>query len=237
MRIFCIPYAGGSSAVFAEWQKFMPNNIEVVNPELAGRGIRSGEGFYRSISEAAYDLYNKILYEYHDGDKFAVFGHSMGCFIAYELCKLINRNDLLKSKLVHVFMSGNYAPHLNGDEEHFTEYHKLDHEGFRRQILNMDGTSAEIFDVPALRNYFVPIIRSDYYITENYRTKEIVEFPCECSVLNGVDDVLTYNDLHSWKKYSPAGFEIKNFDGNHFFINDHKKSLIDYIINVLRKYG
>lgn len=236
MRIYCLPYAGGSSSAFVGWNKLFPNNIQVVNPELAGRGIRSKEKFYESIKEAAEDIYNKILYDYYDGGKFALFGHSMGCFIVYELYKKIRKNPILKNKLVHIFMSGNYAPHLNGDSEHFSEHYKLDIEHFAKYIVGMQGTSKEIFENPVLKNYFVPIIRSDYYITESYRTDNIVKFSCACSVLNGVDDELSYGDLCSWKLYSPAGFEIRNFSGNHFFIKEQKKNVIEYISGVLNRY-
>lgn len=233
MRIYCLPYAGGSSAVFAGWNKLFPEHIHIINPELAGRGARSKEKFYKSIEEAAEDIYNKILYDYYDGDRFALFGHSMGCFIVYELYKRISRNPILKNKLMHIFMSGNYAPHLNGDANHFTEYYKLDADQFAKCIIQMQGTSRTIFENPVLRNYFMPILRSDYYITESYRTKEIVKFACGCSVLNGLEDELTDRDLYSWKLYSPAGFEIKNFAGNHFFINDQKLKVIEYIRDVL----
>ncbi len=236
IRIYCLPYAGGSSAAFAEWHKFFPDNISVINPELAGRGVRSREHFYNSIKEAAEDIYNKILFENYDGSRFALFGHSMGCFIVYELYKKISRNPVLKNKLVHIFMSGNYAPHLNGDPEHFTEYYKLDVDNFKDQIMGMQGTNPEIFENPVLKNYFVPIIRSDYYITETYRTNDVVSFSCGCSVLNGLEDELTYSDLCSWKDYSPEGFEIKNFEGDHFFINEQKEKVTEYISSVLERY-
>ena len=234
INIYCIPYAGGSSALFAEWHKFFPGNISIISPELAGRGVRSKDNFYKSIKEAAEDIYNKILFDHYDGNRFALFGHSMGCFIVYELYKKINKNPIMRNKLLHIFMSGNYAPNLNGDPEHFTEYYKLEPENFKNQIVGMHGTNAEIFENPILKKYFVPIIRSDYYITETYRTKKIVEFSCGCSVLNGVDDELTDNDLSSWEIYSPMGFEIKNFKGDHFFINEQRKEVADYIISVLK---
>ena len=40
MKIFCLPYAGGSSSVFAKWKTYMSRDIEIVAPELAGRGTR-----------------------------------------------------------------------------------------------------------------------------------------------------------------------------------------------------
>lgn len=34
MKIFCLPYAGGSSSVFAKWKTYMSRDIEIVAPNL-----------------------------------------------------------------------------------------------------------------------------------------------------------------------------------------------------------
>lgn len=235
MKIICLPYAGGSSSVFSKWNKYISPDIEIVAPELAGRGLRCREDFYSSIQSAAEDIYS-IVSEKCYNDKFAIFGHSMGCFIAYELYRRICSEHCLKRNLVHIFMSGNYAPHLNNDEKHRTEYYKLGIDGLKKEVMRLGGTTADIFENPLLLNYFFPIIRSDYYITETYQMEEFKEFCCGCTILNGVDDDLSLSDLESWKKYSPCGFAIKNFPSNHFFINDNCGMVIDYINNVLENH-
>lgn len=235
MKMICIPYAGGSASVFSKWKKYISPEIEIVAPELAGRGIRYNEEFYTSIQSAAEDLYDIISEKYYD-DEFAIFGHSMGCFIAYELYRKICSDSCLKKNLVHIFMSGNYAPHLNNDSEHHTEYHKLGTEGIKKEVIRLGGTTSEIFDNPLLADYFLPIIYSDYYITETYRMNEFKKFCCACTILNGEDDELSEQELEAWRAYSPCGFSIKNFPGNHFFINDNCSMVLDYINKVMKKY-
>lgn len=235
MKIICLPYAGGSASVFLKWNRYISPDIEIIAPELAGRGKRCRENFYSSIQSAAEDIYSVISEKCSDS-KFAIFGHSMGCFIAYELYRKICSEPRLKKNLVHIFMSGNYAPHLNNDAEHKTEYYKLEADGLKKEVMRLGGTTAEIFENPLLLNYFFPIIRSDYYITETYKMNEFIPFCCECTVLNGIDDELSSSDLESWKRYSPCGFSIRNFSGNHFFINDNCRMVTDYINNVLKNY-
>ena len=46
MKKFCLPYAGGSSSVFAKWKTYMSRDIEIVAPELAGRGTRFNDEKY-----------------------------------------------------------------------------------------------------------------------------------------------------------------------------------------------
>ena len=160
MKIFCFPYAGGSSSVFAKWRSYMPRDIEIVAPELAGRGARFKDEPYTSIQSAANDIYNTLSKNY-DGDKFAIFGHSMGCFIVYELYRRISEDSEMKKNLVHIFMSGNYAPHLNNDSAHLTEFHKMDNEGMKRELIRLGGISEEVIEEPLFVKYFLPIIRSD----------------------------------------------------------------------------
>ena len=104
MKIFCLPYAGGSSSVFAKWKTYMSRDIEIVAPELAGRGTRFNDEKYVSIQSAADDIYSIFLKKINRNEKFAIFGHSMGCFIVYELYRRIYAEPGLRKNLVHIFM-------------------------------------------------------------------------------------------------------------------------------------
>lgn len=235
MKIICLPYAGGSASVFAKWNKYISPDIEIIAPELAGRGIRCSECFYSSIEEAAENIFEIVSEKCFD-DKFAIFGHSMGCFIAYELYRRICEDSVLKNNLVHIFMSANYAPHLNNDEKHHTEHYKQGFDGIRKEVMRLGGTPVEIFDNPVFAGYFFPIINSDYKITETYQMNEFVQFSCGCTVLNGINDELSADDLESWKQYSLHGFSVRNFPGSHFFINEHTEMVVSYINSVLKKH-
>lgn len=70
MKIFCLPYAGGSSSVFAKWKTYMSRDIEIVAPELAGRGTRFNDEKYVSIQSAADDIYSIFLKKINRNEKF-----------------------------------------------------------------------------------------------------------------------------------------------------------------------
>ena len=40
LRLFCFPYAGGSSIIFRSWLDKLPDNIEICPIELPGRGSK-----------------------------------------------------------------------------------------------------------------------------------------------------------------------------------------------------
>ena len=52
IKLFCIPHAGGSAAVYSRWKKYLDSSIELIPVELSGRGIRMGEKLYDSLKEA-----------------------------------------------------------------------------------------------------------------------------------------------------------------------------------------
>lgn len=107
IKLFCIPYAGGSSASYVKWKNSLNEDIQLIPLELAGRGKRISEGHYIDFNQMVDDIFESIISSIHDHTPFAVFGHSMGGYIAYELF------EKLKSfNLKHIFLSGTRAPHL-----------------------------------------------------------------------------------------------------------------------------
>jgi surfactin synthase thioesterase subunit len=46
LKLFCVPYAGGSAKTFLGWKKWLDPGIELIPVELAGRGARVKDQFY-----------------------------------------------------------------------------------------------------------------------------------------------------------------------------------------------
>ncbi len=84
IKLFCIPYSGASATVYSRWSKLINKEIEVFPLELAGRGRRLNDKFYNDMDEAAEDLSNTIIDEAKDIN-YALFGHSMGARLTYEV--------------------------------------------------------------------------------------------------------------------------------------------------------
>ena len=110
--LFCFPYAGGSSAVYNQWQKCLhKTNIHLKPIELAGRGGRIAEPLYANVELLIDDVFKKIAKDITEGP-FAFFGHSMGAMIAYELYQKLRIQAVQLPS--YVFFSGRKAPHSDG---------------------------------------------------------------------------------------------------------------------------
>jgi medium-chain acyl-[acyl-carrier-protein] hydrolase len=227
IKLFCIPYAGGSAMVYNRWKKYLHRDIELYPIELAGRGKRYNIPFYTSFHDAVDDLFNSIKNNL-DG-YYALLGHSMGSWLTLELAYKIS--ELGYNMPIHIFFSGNRAPHLYRKEKIL---HKLPDDEFKREIFKIGGTPKELFENKELLEYFLPVLRADFKILENYNYKDRdMCLNSDISVFNGIDDNLTDTEIEGWGKYTKLQFKSYNFNGGHFFINEKVCDVLKVINYVL----
>src|SRR5215471_13862314 len=75
LRLFCLPYAGGSAVVFHNWQKYLPLDVEIYPVQLPGRGMRLHEVPFTSMDALVEAMLDALL-PFLDCP-FALLGHSM----------------------------------------------------------------------------------------------------------------------------------------------------------------
>lgn len=224
IKIFCIPYAGGSATIYNKWKRYIGNEFEIIPVELAGRGSRFNERLYTRINDVVNDIYSNIK-DLIDDTRYIIFGHSMGVLIAYELVwKIIQEG---KNKPIQVFFSGKVAPHINISNNN---YHKESDSKLINELFSLGGTPEELLSQRELLDIFLSIIRADYEVIETYNYKSNVEkFDFPINILNGDKDKLTKDNIEEWKDYTNNKFKIYNFDGGHFFINDYIREICEII--------
>ncbi|MBU3109711.1 thioesterase II family protein [Clostridium gasigenes] len=228
MLLFCLPYAGGSEGIYFNWTKYLDHSIKLCPISLKGRGKRFYENVYESLNEAIDDIFNNIKNELHEDD-YAIYGHSMGSLLAYELYYKIKENGLKEPK--HIFFSGYASPNIIKEQDNI--YTLPDNE-FIDNVIELGGTTKEIAENNELLELFIPILRSDFKLLETYiYTHRNDKIGCNVSILNGKDDDITKNEILGWKDLSDGGLNIYNFDGDHFFINDNIEKIVRIINNTL----
>jgi medium-chain acyl-[acyl-carrier-protein] hydrolase len=226
IKVFCIPYAGGSAVTYERWKKRIPdkNDMDFIPLELAGRGRKSNLPFYENIEEAVEDLYQSIRSELYE--PYAIFGHSMGSLIAFELCHKLQEKGLPGPE--HIFFSGRRSPFIPSPNHNF---HMLSDEEFVQEVLNYGGTTRQALEHTELRELFLPILRADFKLVETYQPRlDRPKFSANISAFGGKRDVqVTLEDLQSWGETTTGQCRTSIFPGNHFFINE---SLDDVIMKI-----
>ena len=85
MKLFCISQAGGSSFSYSPWQKMVPNGIELQPLDISGHGMKLNKQLNKNIYENASELANDIFKSITKNEEYAIFGHSLGAILAYEV--------------------------------------------------------------------------------------------------------------------------------------------------------
>jgi surfactin synthase thioesterase subunit len=87
LRLFCFPYAGGGASIFRNWSRQLGPQIAVTPALLPGREVKLHQRSYTRLEAVIEQLAGDII-PYLDRP-FALFGHSMGALIAFELTRRV----------------------------------------------------------------------------------------------------------------------------------------------------
>jgi surfactin synthase thioesterase subunit len=219
LNIFCLPFAGGSSYSYKGFQDlFLPSNLKIKPIELPGRGRRMNESLLFSIDEMADDVWKSISGSIHE--PYAIYGHSMGTLIGYELTKKIIKYDAPKP--IHLFFSGAGGPSVRNNEE---QLHRLPRKEFINAIRKFGGSTDEILKEDSIMDVFEPILRADFVATENFEYKQAALFDIPITCLIGLQERTTKDDAMAWKKETTGALEVIEYPGNHFFIFEHLREI------------
>ncbi len=230
LALYCLPFAGGSSNSFRSWASLLPPAVELRAVELPGHGTRLSEGLARRLTDLLAPLTEAVA---ESADKpFALFGHSMGALLGYELTlKLENETD---RHPVHVFLSGHGAPTLPEREE---PIHQLPKQRFIEKIRQYNGTPQEVLENHELMELMVPILRADFEVCETYRPQTVRKMRAPLTVLSGISDAgAPREDLEVWREFTEGAFNLRLFPGDHFYLLQHKVTLLQAILQDINKH-
>jgi medium-chain acyl-[acyl-carrier-protein] hydrolase len=220
MRLFCFPYAGGSSAIYRGWSKALPKEVAVIPVELPGRGTRLKEPALRKLPELVAALKAAIT-PLLDKD-YVLFGHSMGALIAFELARALRRGSWRQPR--HIFVSGRRAPQIP-PERHAT-YH-LPQPDFIKELAKLNGTPKEVLNHPELMEMMLPLLRADFELVETYEFRNEEPLKCPITVYGGVyDEGVPYKVLAPWREQTSSDCDIRMFRGDHFFLRSVESEVL-----------
>lgn len=236
IKLFCLPYAGGSArSIYNSWREHLNPTIELIPVELAGRGSRIDEDLYIHPEEAINDVLDNIRDEIRSGDcDYAIFGHSMGSILAYKVIERINELELRTP--IHAFFSGRRAPHCPSVRP--KPYAKMNNLEIENEIKLLGGTPPEFFEYPELKKFFMPIFKSDFKTADMFvEESDLIAFDHDISVLIGKEEHVSTQEALEWKHVTNKNCYVEYFEGEHFFLldPDQGKAVIDTINTCLVK--
>jgi medium-chain acyl-[acyl-carrier-protein] hydrolase len=228
LRVFCLPYAGGSALIYRGWQNYLPAGVAVLPVQLPGRGSRYREPPYVSMP-AVVSAVAAAIEPFLDVP-FAFYGHSMGATMSFELAHAVRKKFLKQPE--HLFVSGSGGPHLPRTDPNI---HDLPDDQFIRRLKELNGTPAEVFENPELMMMMMRTLRADFEIVETYSRFSGPPLDCPITALGGQDDSLVAREeLESWKIHTTNSFNSWLLPGDHFFLHTSDTMVLGILSQQIR---
>lgn len=211
LRLFCLPPAGGGTAVFAGWATEVPRGVEVVAVCPPGREARLGEEAIREpralVAAAA-----AALRPYLDRP-YALLGHSMGAWLGFEMARRWRETG--HPEPVHFYPCAHRAPHLPYPSPAISEWPK---EAFLAELRRRNGTPPGVLASQELMDLLLPLLRADFAACERYAFQPAAPLSGPITAYGGTADPdVSRTDLESWGSHTAGRFEARWIDGDHFF--------------------
>lgn len=217
ITLYCLPFAGGNAFSYRHFQAHLADAIQVIALELPGRGRRFKEPLLTAMATMIVDLFLQVQDGIKNNNRYAIYGHSMGALLGYELTRYILQANLPPPQ--HLFFSGRKAPSVANNTP---PKHKLPKEAFMKSVKDLGGCPPELLAHQELTDLFEPILRADFQAIETYVYTPSSPVNIPITILHGSDDdEVTYDQLLPWQQETCQQLLIQSFLGDHFFIFEH----------------
>jgi pyochelin biosynthetic protein PchC len=224
----CFPHAGGSATFYRPVACALAPGVDALAVQYPGRQDRRHEPCLDTIPDLADAVLDALLPALDR--PFALFGHSMGALVAFEVATRMRARSLVPAAL---FVSGRRAPSSDREENLY-----LDDDALLAEIRSLDGTHAQLLESEELLRMVLPAIRADFRAAATYRPPggEPLTIPIHVHV-GDRDPKVDLAEAHAWRNQTTGRFTLTTYPGGHFYLSAHVPALVAAIAAELPAAG
>ncbi|CAL9430444.1 Thioesterase PikA5 [Actinosynnema sp. ALI-1.44] len=217
--LLCLPHAGAGAFAYAGWDRQDAFDVVAVQPpgredRFAEQPITDPEHLVREIADALGDLAQEPL---------ALFGHSLGALVAYDLARELDRRGAPDPLLLAV--SGHVPPHRldpdrardRSDAELVEHVRELD-----------DDPLDDVLADPEWRAMLLRPLRGDLALHDAHTHRPGPRLRVPVLALTGADDDATpAEDTAAWAELTEGPFTHRVHPGGHFYLRAARSAVLD----------
>ncbi|MFE1035923.1 thioesterase II family protein [Streptomyces sp. NPDC058807] len=163
VRLVVIPHAGASGVAYHSLGRGLPETWDLLLLDLPGRGRRHTRPALENMADVV-ALVTDDVAAWADGTPLALFGHSLGGAVAFEVARELERRGLPP---VWTGVSGRVAPDRRAAPGRLRP--ELPDEELMAELAAMGGLPQRIHELPDFQDRFLGVLRSDLRVLADYR--------------------------------------------------------------------
>ena len=136
-------------------------------------------------------------------EPFALYGHSLGALVAFELARALRAAD--GPEPLALFVSGRRAPQVPLSVPALCD---LPEDALVPRLIELGGTSPELIRRPEWLRYFIPVMRADLEVSDRYAYSPGEPLACPLFAFKGADDpIVSESDFAAWRAQAGGNVE------------------------------
>jgi medium-chain acyl-[acyl-carrier-protein] hydrolase len=222
-QLFCFSHAGGGPSFYRPWSACLQPETAVRRVLLPGREGRLDEPPFRHIADLVDPLCAAL--EPALDQPCALFGHSMGAVVAYEVARRCSASGAPAPSCLIV--SGRKAPGLPASHRRLSA---LPDDEFVAEVARLNGIPREVLGEPELLAMMLPALRADYELAETYEPLPGSHLSCPVvAYMSTSDTEVEYAEMLAWRKVTTGAFSVRVFRGDHFYLKGGRPDVLNAV--------
>ncbi|MCW3844423.1 alpha/beta fold hydrolase [Micromonospora yasonensis] len=211
LRLVAFHHAGGSSSAYFPLSRGIPQEWDLLLPDLPGRGRRHRDEPLRDIPA----MVARVVEDLRDwaDAPLALFGHSLGAVVAAETARALGVHGVAP---VWLGVSGRPAPGYRGPKA--TLPYDVSDDEMLRHLFALGGMPDRIHEVPEFRAQLLRLVRADLGALAGYAPPGVrPPLAVPMTAFGGTeDDWAPPPAMAAWAGETSAPFRRLLFPGGHF---------------------
>lgn len=230
INIIMFTYAGGNASTFAPWKRYIPSDFSMYPVLYPGRGKRISEPCCIDLKE----LVKSFVNENQDlfKEKFVLLGHCTGTVLAYETYKYV-KNFMQRIPEGFIVSCG-----ASPDSRLFdADISAMSNEEFISLLIDTGRIDAESAKLENFKEYYLPILKNDFIMMENYKCGEVDKIQCPVDIIIAdKDELVKPEQIYKWQDFSSEDIKITTVSGGHYYLEKDTANVCKLINNIVYKY-